>query len=92
MDISNIATKNRSAIEKLIAEAQSIRFFAYNNKFDKSVIDFTTFEKAVLAAQNRLYNLKNGKNSRDIGTGIFADTYRKTSSDDDILSKLLNND
>ena len=91
LDVSSIATKNRIAIEQLIAEAQSIKFFAYNNRYNASAIDLTMLEKTILSAQARLYNLKNTKSSRELGTGIFADTYRKCSDDDDILSKLLKN-
>lgn len=92
LDISNIGTKNRIAIEALIREAQSIKNFAYNNMYNTSNIDFTTLNKAVDAANARLRSLKNGNNNTDLGTSIYADTY-KSSSDKktDILQKLLNN-
>ncbi len=90
LDISGIATKNRTAIENLIREAQSIKFFAYNNHYNTGVIDLSTLDKAVLAAQARLENIKNGKEDSTIGTGIYADTYRTSSKkNNDILSKLL---
>ena len=90
LDISGIATKNRTAIENLIREAQSIKFFAYNNHYNTGVIDLSTLDKAVLAAQARLENIKNGKEDSTIGTGIYADTYRTSpKKNNDILSKLL---
>lgn len=92
LDISGIGTKNRTAIENLIREAQSIKFFAYNNQYNNGNIDFTNLDKAVLAAQARLNNIKNGRESKDIGTGIFADSYRPSKKDDNnVLNKLLNN-
>lgn len=92
LDISNIATKNRTAIENLIREAQSIKFFAYNNNYDMSNIDLSTLDKAMLAAQARLNNIKNGKEDSSIGTGIFADTYRPSErKENNILNKLLDN-
>lgn len=95
LDISNIGTKNRTAIENLIREAQSIKFFAYNNHYNNAEIDFTTLDKAVIAAQMRLNNLKSGKENADIGTGIYSDTYRKSSaknSENNVLSKIFGND
>ena len=56
LDISGIATKNRTAIENLIREAQSIKFFAYNNHYNTGVIDLSTLDKAVLAAQARRFD------------------------------------
>ncbi len=91
LDISGIATKNRTAIENLIREAQSIKFFAYNNMYNTANIDLSTLDKALLAAQARLNNIKNGKEDNTIGTGIFADTYRLSSKEDNGISKLLNN-
>ena len=90
LDISNIATKNRSAIEAMIAEAQSIKFFALYNHYNMSDIDFTTLDKVIKAGQLRLQGLKNGEDKTDIGTGIYADTYRKAADNgDDLLNKLL---
>ena len=90
LDISNIATKNRAAIEAMIAEAQSIKFFALYNHYNMPDIDFTTLDKAIKAAQLRLQGLKKGEASTDIGTGIYSDTYRKASNNgDDLLNKLL---
>ncbi len=91
LDISNIATKNRAAIEAMISEAESIKFFALYNNYDMNSIDFRNLDKAVKAAQIRLQSLKKGEDKKDIGTGIYSDTYRKSSSDDDLLSKLLGN-
>lgn len=92
LDISNIATKNRLAIESLIREAQSIKYFAYNNMYKTKDIDLSTLDKAILAAQARLNNIKTGKEDSSIGTGIYADTYRTaTKASDSILNKLLNN-
>lgn len=90
LDISNIATKNRAAIESMIAEAESIKFYALYNNYDMSKIDFTTLDKAVKAAQLRLQSLKKGEDKRDIGTGIYADTYRTAKQEsDNLLDKLL---
>ena len=70
LDISNIATKNRAAIESMIAEAESIKFYALYNNYDMS--------------------LKKGEDKRDIGTGIYADTYRTAKQEsDNLLNKLL---
>ena len=92
LDISNIATKNRLAIENMIKEAMSIKYFAYNNMYNTKDIDLSTLDKAILAAQARLNNIKNGREDSSIGTGIYADTYRTSAkAGDDILSKLLNN-
>ncbi len=92
LDISNIGTKNRLAIESLIREAMSIKYFANNNMYNTKNIDLSTLDKALLAAQARLNSIKNGKEDSSIGTGIYADTYRASSKNsDDILSKLLNN-
>ena len=88
IDIANIATKNRAAIENMIREAESIKYFALYNNYDMSAIDFRNLDKAVKAAQLRLQSLKKGE-ERDIGTGIFADTYRKSTKNDSILDKLL---
>ena len=76
LDISNIATKNRLAIEYLISQAQAIRQFAYNNMYNVDSIDFTTLNKAVEVANARLRSLKNGNDNTDIGTSIYADTYK----------------
>lgn len=90
LDISAIGTKNRTAIENLIREAQSIKFFAYNNNYDMSNIDFTTLDKAVIAAQMRLQNMKNGNDSNS-GTSIYADSYKKSSSkENNVLDKIFN--
>ena len=89
IDIANIATKNRAAIENMIREAESIKYFALYNNYDMSAIDFRNLDKAVKAAQLRLQSLKKGEDKRDIGTGIFADTYRKSTKNDSILDKLL---
>lgn len=88
IDISNIGTKNRAAIENMIREAESIKFFALYNHYDMNAIDFRNLDKAVKAAQIRLQSLKKGEDKRDIGTGIFADTYRKSSDNDSVLGKL----
>jgi len=89
IDIANIATKNRAAIENMIREAESIKYFALYNNYDMSAIDFRNLDKALKAAQLRLQSLKKGEDKRDIGTGIFADTYRKSTKNDSILDKLL---
>lgn len=89
IDIANIATKNRAAIENMIREAESIKYFALYNNYDMSAIDFRNLDKAVKAAQLRLQSLKKGEDKRDIETGIFADTYRKSTKNDSILDKLL---
>lgn len=89
IDIANIATKNRAAIENMIREAESIKYYALYNNYDMSAIDFRNLDKAVKAAQLRLQSLKKGEDKKDIGTGIFADTYRKSTKNDSILDKLL---
>lgn len=89
IDISNIGTKNRSAIENMIQEAESIKYYALYNNYDMSAIDFRNLDKAVKAAQMRLQSIKKGDEKRDIGTGIFPDTYRKSKTDNSILDKLL---
>ena len=91
LDIANIATKNRAAIENLIREAESIKYFALYNNYNMNSVDFTNLDKAVKAAQLRLQSLKKGEDRKDIGTGIFADTYRKSSDNEDLLSKLTGN-
>ena len=91
LDITNIATKNRAAIENLIRDAESIKYFALYNNYNMNAIDFTNLDKAVKAAQIRLQSLKKGEDKRDIGTGIFADTYRKSADNEDFLSKLTGN-
>ena len=91
LDVSNIATKNRAAIEAMIREAESIKFFALYNNYDMNSVDFRNLDKAVKAAQLRLQGLKKGEKSTDVGTGIFADTYTKPSENDDLLGKLLGN-
>lgn len=89
LDISNISTKNRIAIENMIREAQSIKFFAYNNHYNTNSVDFDNLNKAISAGQLRLKSLEKGSDKRDIGTGIYPDTYRKSSSsNDDLLNKL----
>lgn len=93
LDISGIATKNRTAIENLIREAQSIKFFAYNNRYNTGDLDLTNLNKAIDAANARLRSMKSGNQNTDIGTGIFADTYRRSKkSDNDVLNKLLGNE
>ncbi len=87
LDITNIATKNRAAIENMIQQAESIKYFALYNNYDMNAIDFRNLDKAVKAAQIRLKNLKNGKNE-DIGTGIFTDNYKPSSKSDSMLDKL----
>ena len=89
IDIANIATKNRAAIENMIREAESIKYFALYNNYDMRTINFRNLDKAIKAAQLRLQSLKKGEDKRDIGTGIFADTYRKSTKNDSILDKLL---
>ncbi len=90
LDISNIGTKNRAAIEAMIAEAESIKYYALYNNYDMSAVNFTTLNRAIKPAQLRLQCLKRGDDKRDIGTGIFADTYRPSKKEgDDLLSKLL---
>ena len=91
LDVSNIATKNRAAIEAMIREAESIKFFALYNNYDMNSVDFRNLDKAVKAAHLRLQGLKKGEKSTDVGTGIFADTYTKSSKGDDLLGKLLGN-
>ena len=89
LDVSNIATKNRSAIEAMIREAESIKYFALYNNYDMNSVDFRNLDKAIKAAQLRLQGLKKGEKRTDIGTGIYPDTYRKSSGDADLLAKLL---
>lgn len=90
LDISNIGTKNRAAIEAMIAEAESIKYFALYNNYDMSTVDFRNLDKAVKAAQLRLQNLKKGEDKKDVGTGIYADTYRRAKDEkDNLLDKLL---
>lgn len=89
LDISNIATKNRAAIEKMIQEAESIKYFALCNNYDMNSVDFRNLDKAVKAAQIRLQSMKKNNQKKDIGTGIFSDTYRKSSKGDTLLDKLL---
>ena len=91
IDIANIATKNRAAIENMIREAESIKYFALYNNYDMNAIDFRTLDRAIKAAQLRLQSLKRGEDNRDIGTGIYADTYRKAAANNSILDKLTGN-
>lgn len=92
LNIAAIGTQNRAAIENMIREAQSIKFFAYNNNYDMSNIDFTTLDKAVISAQMRLQNMKNG-NDRDSGSSIYSDSYKKSSSKEpNLLDKIFNSD
>ena len=91
LDISNIGTKNRLAIEYLISQAQSIRQFAYNNMYNIDAIDFTTLNKAVDAANARLRSLKKGNNNTDLGTSIYADTYKTAQKEKEtVLDKIFN--
>ena len=91
LDISNIGTKNRLAIEYLINQAQSIRQFAYNNMYNIDAIDFTTLNKAVDAANARLRSLKKGNNNTDLGTSIYADTYKTAQKEKEtVLDKIFN--
>lgn len=93
LDISNIGTKNRLAIEYLISQAQAIRQFAYNNAYNAEKIDFTTLNKAVEAASARLRSLKNGNNNTDIGTSIYADTYKAAQKQKEtVLDKIFKTD
>ena len=93
LDISNIGTKNRLAIEYLISQAQSIRQFAYNNLYNAEKIDFTTLNKAVEAANARLKSLKNGNDNTDIGTSIYADTYKAAQKEKEtVLDKIFKTD
>lgn len=91
LDVANIGTKNRAAVEAMIREAESIKYFALYNNYDMNSVDFRNLDKAVKAAQLRLQSLKKGEDKRDIGTGIFPDTYTKSSKEYDLLSKLLGN-
>lgn len=92
LDVSNIGTKNRAAIEAMIAEAESIKYYALYNNYDMSSVDFTNLDKAVKAAQLRLQSLKKGEDKKDVGTGIYADTYRRAQKEkDNLLNKLLGN-
>ena len=91
LDISNIGTKNRIAIEQMIREAEAIKFFALYNHYNMSEIDFTTLDNAIKAAQLRLQSLKKGENKTHFGNDIWADTYVKSKQEkDDVLTKLLN--
>ena len=92
LDISNIGTKNRIAIEQMIRDAEAIRFFALYNHYDMSAMDFTTLDNAVKAAKLRLESLKKGENKTHFGNDIYADTYVKAQKEkDNVLTKLLNN-
>lgn len=92
LDVSNIGTKNRAAIESMIAEAESIKYYALYNNYDMSSVDFTNLDKAVKAAQLRLQSMKKGDDKKDAGTGIYADTYRRAQDEkDSLLNKLLGN-
>lgn len=92
LDISNIATKNRVAIEQMIRDAEAIKFFALYNNYDMSAVDFTTLDKAIKAAQMRLQGLKRDEERTDIGTGIYADTYVKARAEkNSVLDKMLGN-
>ena len=91
LDISNIGTKNRQAIEYLISQAQAIRQFAYNNAYNIDSIDFTTLNKAVEVANARLRSLKNGNGNSDLGTSIYADTYKAAQKQKEtVLDKIFN--
>lgn len=89
LDIANINTKNRAAIENMIQEAQSIKFFAFNNRYNTNAIDFNDLNKAIAFGQTRLNSLKSGKEQKDIGTGIYSDSYRPSSSKNSFLDKLI---
>lgn len=92
LDISNIATKNRVAIEQMIRDAEAIKFFALYNNYDMSSVDFTTLDKAIKAAQLRLQSLKKGDTKDNFGYNIYADTYTKAQTEkDNLLDKLLGN-
>ena len=89
LDISNIATKNRAAIEAMISEAESIKYYALYNNYDMAAVDFVNLDKAVKVAQMRLQQLKKNE-KKDLGTGIFSDTYRKFHNNkDNLLDKLF---
>lgn len=90
LDISNIAIKNRVAIEQMIRDAEAIKFFALYNNYDMSSVDFTTLDKAIKAAQLRLQSLKKGDTKDNFGYNIYADTYTKAQTEkDNLLDKLL---
>ena len=90
LDISNIATKNRVAIEQMIRDAEAIKVFALYNNYDMSAVDFTTLDKAIKAAQLRLQGLKRDEEKTDIGSSFYADTYVKArSGSDNVLDKML---
>lgn len=92
LDISNIATKNRVAIEQMIRDAEAIKFFALYNNYDMSSVDFTTLDKAIKAAQLRLQSLKKGDTKDNFSYNIYADTYTKAQTEkDNLLDKLLGN-
>lgn len=80
LDIANISNQNRSAIENLIKEAQSIKFFAYNNRYNTGAIDFSNLDKAIIIAQARLKSINEG-NEKPLRTGIFADNYQFSTSE-----------
>lgn len=87
IDIRNIATKNRAAIEDMIRQAESIKYFALYNNYDMNAIDFRNLDKAIKVAQMRLKSLRSGKDE-DLGTGIYTDNYKPASKDTSILDKL----
>lgn len=89
LNITNISGKNRAAIESLINEAQSLKFFAHNNNYNTSDIDFTNLDKALAAAQFRLKNIQE-KKEKSFGTGIFSDSFQTKKPEDNLLQKLLN--
>ena len=86
IDITSIATKNRQAIENMIREAESIKFFALFNNYDMNAIDFRNLDRAIKAAQTRLQCLKKGE--KDNLGNLYIDNYQKTPKETTLLDKL----
>lgn len=92
LDITNIATKNRIAIENMIKEAEAIKFFAMYNQYNISKNDLTKIDNAIKNAQLQLVLLKKEEELKKHTPhkNIFFDTYTKeNNSNDNVLNKLL---
>ena len=74
LDVANIGTKNRVAVEAMIREAESIKYFALYNNYDMNSVDFRNLDKAVKAAQLRRKVSKKVK-TKEISEQVFSLTH-----------------
>ena len=89
LDVSSIATKNRVAIENLIKEAQAIKALAQNNKQNLENIDIVSLNKTLELANAKLKSLQGNNKNTNLGSGIFADSFKRKEKSNDLLDKLL---